>query len=155
MTESTSSASPLSRRQLLTAAGAASLAAAGSSLAEHDEKHAHHDHGVPKNEALSESALDCVKTGQDCMEHCLALLRSGDTSLAECASRVQELIVSCGALSSLAARGSKHLALFARAAKEVCADCEKECRKHAHHKPCTACAESCAACIKQCATFAA
>ena len=63
----------------------------------------------------------------------------------------RELVISCTALAQLAAGGSEHLALFARATKEVCTSCKAECDKHAaHHKPCADCAESCAACIKEC-----
>jgi len=148
---------PVSRREVLTGVGAALAATSLARPARADEEHHEHgvgDHpmesGVPHHAALVETALHCVRTGQDCLQHCFETFRHGDTTLAQCAIKVHELAVSCEALANFAAHDSDHLAAMARAAMEVCAACEVECRKHAHHKPCSVCADSCAPCIEEC-----
>ena len=148
-------ASAISRRTLLTtASAAAAVAAAGASVAEEGKKDDHQAHDRPKNAALAESALDCVRTGEDCLEHCFAMFQHGDTSLAVCAGLVRELVIGCTALAQLAANDSRHVAALARVTRGICADCEKECRKHTRHKLCIVCADSCAECIKQCDAIA-
>src|SRR5262249_51485999 len=70
---------------------------------------------------------------------------SGDTSLAVCAQRVSEMLPACDAVARLATLGAPRLGEFAAACRDVCDDCEKECRKHADtHTICKACADSCA-----------
>lgn len=143
----------MERREMLktvlaTAVGAISTAALAG---EHD----HHSHGAPgaasRNAGLIAASADCLKTGEACLAHCLYLLGNGDTSVAACAQSVNELLASCTALMKLAGQDSKFVPALAKVAAEVCASCEKECRKHAdHHPECKACAESCAACVKEC-----
>ena len=146
---------PVSRREILTGVGAAVAVTSLASPARADHQHEEHDDhaiesGVPYHQALVDAALHCVQTGTDCLQHCFETFQHGDTSLAECAVKVRELAVSCEALTDFAAHDSEHLATIARAAMEVCAACEKECRKHAHHKPCLVCADSCGPCIDEC-----
>jgi len=149
---------PVSRREVLTGVGAAvaasawprSVTAAGQDHSHGDGTHAEMTTEVPHHEALVEAALHCVRTGQDCLQHCFETFQHGDTSLAVCAVKVHELAVSCEALANFAAHDSDHLEVIARAAMEVCAACETECRKHAHHKPCIVCADSCTPCIDEC-----
>lgn len=143
----------MERREMLktvlaTAASAISVAALAG---EHD----HHSHGAPgmasRNAGLIAASADCLKTGEACLAHCLYLLGNGDKSVAACAQSVNELLASCTALMKLAGQDSKFVPAMAKVAAEVCASCEKECRKHAdHHPECKACAESCAACVKEC-----
>ena len=156
MKENSKETSPLSRRQIVTGMGAAVAVStlAGAARADHHEESGHSDHAmeteVPHNKALVDAALHCVQTGNDCLQHCFETFRQGDTSLALCATKVHELAVSCTALADFAAHDSVHLAAIARAAMEVCAACEEECRKHSHHKPCVVCADSCQPCIDEC-----
>ena len=140
------------RRNILigAAAVAATLVTGTASAATGHSHHANRDTG------LVDAALDCVKTGQACNDHCLALVKSGDTSIADCMVTVTEMLASCTALSQLASTRSDHLAAMAKVCMAICEDCEKECRKHADkHVECKACAKSCRDCIKACKKVAA
>lgn len=143
----------MDRREFLGAAGAAlaAVSATPAFAADHAE-HMHHDHGaMPANEAVVTSALDCVRTGEACLAHCFSTFAAGDTTLAVCAVRVDELIAVCSALAKLASNNSPQLVTYAKAAIAVCRECEKECRKHGNtHATCAACAKACAACAEEC-----
>ncbi|MEM9385626.1 MAG: four-helix bundle copper-binding protein [Pseudomonadota bacterium] len=145
------------RRDVLSGATAAlaGLAFAKASRAAHHEQSGHHAMHAVDNK-LRDSALQCVTTGDDCIAHCLSEFQSDDTTLADCAVRVQELVIACRALAQLAAHRSPHLAAFAEATSGVCKACEEECRKHAkHHEVCRACAKACEHCIEECERIAA
>lgn len=94
---------------------------------------------------LAAAAAACVQVGEECLQHCLALLADGDESLGDCAKNVQQMLAVCRATGPLVYAGSKHLRAFAAVCAAVCADCETACRKHeSHHAICKACAEACA-----------
>jgi Cys-rich four helix bundle protein (predicted Tat secretion target) len=115
---------------------------------EHDE-HMHHSSG--KYKALVNSAADCVHIGEECLNHCLTMLSTGDKELGECSKSVNQLLATCDALMKLAAQESVYTPKMAALAGQVCKDCEAECRKHEKkHGLCKACADSCAACYKEC-----
>ncbi len=148
----------MERREALKAV-AATLAAtmSGAALAAANHDHSH-DHGgaAKRNAAIIAARADCLKTGEACLAHCLYLLGNGDKSMAACAQSVNELLATCTALMKLAGQDSRFVPAFAKLAADVCASCEKECRKHAdHHEECKACAESCATCVKECRKLAA
>lgn len=147
------------REALKTVAATLATALSGAALAagDHDHPHDHAPAGMAKrNAALIATSADCLKTGEACLAHCLYLLGNGDKSVAACAQSVNELLASCTALMKLAGQDSRFVPAFAKVTAEVCASCEKECRKHAdHHEECKACAESCAACLKECRKLAA
>lgn len=148
----------MERRELLKTAAAAVAGAISASALAADHDHAHHDHaGANKrNAALIAASGDCLKTGEACLAHCIYLLGNGDKTMAACAQSVNELLASCNALMKLAGQDSKYVPALAKVAAEICANCEKECRKHEkHHEECRACAESCAACLKECKKVAA
>jgi len=145
--------SNISRRDVVKSAIAVTAAvASGAVLAEDDHKdHEHHGHAVNPNLSIADSAMDCVKTGQLCIEHCMQLFRQGDTTLVECADLGLELLAMCGALAQMVSYQSKHLGAVAKVCISVCKDCEDECRKHEDkHVECKECADACAACIKEC-----
>ncbi|MDH5389493.1 MAG: Csp1 family four helix bundle copper storage protein, partial [Gammaproteobacteria bacterium] len=97
------------------------------------------------------AALDCIKTGQACNDHCIELVKTGDTSIADCMDILTESLAMCIALSQMASAQSSHLPELAKLCISVCEECEKECRKHEKkHAACKACADSCNACIKAC-----
>jgi len=141
----------MERRDVLkTVAAAVAGAISSAALA---GQHDHHDHAgmTKRNAALIAANADCLKTGEACLAHCIYLLGNGDKTVAACAQSVNELLASCTALMKLAGQDSRYVSAFAKVTAEVCANCEKECRKHAdHHEECKACAESCAACLKEC-----
>ncbi|MGO8999220.1 MAG: four-helix bundle copper-binding protein [Polyangiaceae bacterium] len=96
-------------------------------------------------------AFDCQKKGEACVDHCVRMLVTGDTSMADCIVAVREMLPGTEALARLAATGSKHLPAAARLAIEVCEACEAACRKHAQvHAVCRECADSCARTIAAC-----
>jgi len=83
------------------------------------------------------------------VQHCIELFKQGDTSVAECADTVQDMLASCTAMSQLASYNSPHLKKMLHVCIAVCEDCESACREHADkHAECKACADSCEECIK-------
>jgi Cys-rich four helix bundle protein (predicted Tat secretion target) len=145
-----------SRRNIIlgTTAIAAGLAISGNANAAMDH---HHMHAIPaERQKVIDASLDCVKAGQACAQHCIDMFKMKDTSMAECADSVQEMLATCNALSQLASYDSRHLKAFAKVCIDVCEDCKKECNKHAKkHAACKACAESCDDCIKACKAYIA
>ncbi len=137
----------ISRREVLVGVGALAMSA-GPDAVWAAEEHAHHGGGSSHAE-LIDAALACVKEGEACIAHCLAAFRAGDTTLAACATSVQQMLAACSATARLAAYDSPRLAAFAKVCADICADCEAECRKHADkHTVCKACADSCARFVK-------
>jgi Cys-rich four helix bundle protein (predicted Tat secretion target) len=139
----------ITRRNLLVAASAAVAVATSASqiAAAADEQAAPPgaEHAPAEHAKLIDAARACVADGERCLAHCLAMFKSGDTSLAVCAQRVSEMLPACDAVARLATLGAPRLGEFAAACRDVCDDCEKECRKHADtHAICKACADSCA-----------
>jgi len=137
----------LPRREFLLASGAVALGAAQVARASDDE-HVHH---VAKYSALAHEAQHCVMSGNACLSHCIADLRSGSLDLVDCLSRVEELVAVCQAMATVAALESEHVRALAAVTKDVCVTCEAECRKFADkHDECADCADACLACFKEC-----
>lgn len=146
-------------------AAIAATVAAGRALAADDGGHMdmnmgsmdmHHEHAASKrNDKLIAAAAHCVEKANICLQHCIARLGRGDTELAACAGSASQVMAICAALESLAAGESRHLPALARAAMDVCKDCEEECKKTDQHPECKACEEACAACHKECQAVAA
>jgi len=107
-------------------------------------------------ERLAKAIGECVLTGNACLEHCLRLLGTGDTSLAECAKSVRDMLPVCGAVQALLAGNSPHTKAAVTLCLDVCTDCERACRKHeSHHAICKKCADACASTAKAARTFLA
>ena len=144
----------MNRRELLLAAGGAAAAGAFGSLTPVEsfaaEGHKHEHHTSSNNEAFINSSLECIKTAELCLSHCLDTLSTGDTSLASCAKSVSELSFICESTFKAASKNSKYLKDLVLVAAKVCAECEKECSKHKKHKTCLDCANACTACLKEC-----
>ncbi len=143
----------MERRDLMKTLAAAAAGAVSVQALAADHAHHQHDHGnTPKKyAAVVASSAECLQTGQACLAHCLVLLADGDKPMAACAQSVNELLAACDALMKLAAQESRFTPAMAKVAAEVCAACEKECRKHEKkHAECKACADACAACLKEC-----
>ncbi|WAS92722.1 Csp1 family four helix bundle copper storage protein [Nannocystis punicea] len=110
--------------------------------------HAGHAGHPASDDGTLAVALECLKTGEVCVQHCFVLLGQGDTSMAACARSAYDMLAVTRALLALAAGPSEQLAAQARVALAVGERCEAECRKHeAKHPACKACAESCKAAI--------
>lgn len=139
----------MNRREVLLGAGAVlattGLSRSQAAAGEHDE---HAAHGAQGN-ALAAAAAGCLSAGEICMEHCLMMLGRGDTSMAQCSQRVHDMLGVMTALLRLSGSNSPRLAALAAVAKDVCKDCETECRKHEDkHQVCRDCADACARTIK-------
>ena len=142
----------LSRRDALLGASSLSLATLASpALAD-----TAHEHAAPaantatRHRSLVLTALECVGIGQMCLQHCFQQFAAGDTSLAVCAMRNQEMIAACQALATLAAASAAQLTDFAQVCIAIYKACEDECRKHHHHAICMETAEACAKTIAEC-----
>jgi Cys-rich four helix bundle protein (predicted Tat secretion target) len=135
----------MNRRDALgsvTTLAALSLGALACRSAMADEGvHHHHDHEA---NPLLDAAIECVKRGQDCVSHCIALLGSGDTSMAGCAVASRDMLAGMEALAALASSRSKRLPEIARALVKLCEDCVQQCAPHADkHPACKACHDAC------------
>ncbi len=117
------------------------------------EKPSTHNHSAPagdKNKAVATASANCVQKGEECLEHCMEMLSTGDKSMAACAKSVRDMMVFCNALQKAANQNSKRTKALAKLAAEACKDCEDECRKHENMETCKACADACAECQKAC-----
>jgi Cys-rich four helix bundle protein (predicted Tat secretion target) len=101
------------------------------------------------NTILAAAAHTCCGTGRNCLQHCLNMLARGDTSLAETAQSVHEMIAVCEGTATLAAAGSDHLALAARLCEAVCQSVvDAHTASGAQHEACLACVDACRHTIK-------
>jgi Cys-rich four helix bundle protein (predicted Tat secretion target) len=139
----------VSRRDLLKGAGAlGAFLAAGTALAGDAPGHRHEGH-APRHPGALEAVNDCVVKGQQCAAHCLVTYREGDTTLAECAAKVNEMLPICKAFSYQLAANSPYVESLSAVCRQACKDCEDECRKHEDkHLECKECAEACARVIE-------
>lgn len=127
----------LTRRQMIAAGAAAVAMRAMPAIAAGEISR-------DKARALADAASGCVRAGEACLQHCLDLLATGDTSLADCARTVTQMLAVCRAVGPIADAGSRHLPALASLCQAVCTDCVEACRKHAeHHAVCKACLEAC------------
>lgn len=155
----------LRRRDLLMGAtllAGATLGAAVSAAAA-DDPHQHHAPDASASDRRYSEATafkrradlvaatnECVARGQACLSHCMETFVQGDTTMAECARAVQEMLATCHAFAQLAANDSVVLGPMAQACIAVCEECEKQCRVHEEHQPeCKACADACAALVRE------
>ena len=135
----------LSRRDLLLGAGAfGALMATGVSVGGDAPGHRHENH-APRNPGVLGAVNDCVVKAQQCAAHCLVAFQEGDTTLADCARKVNEMLPICKALSYQLAGNSPYVKALSAVCQQACKDCEDECRKHEDkHVECRECAEACA-----------
>lgn len=143
----------MDRREFIAAAG--TVAAAASASQAFAQMAAEEPMHPPKYKALEDSAADCVVSGNDCLRHCLGMYKMKDTSMAECADAVFQLVAGCAALSTLAAVNSAHTGHFAKVVEMLCNDCKAECDKFPKIAACKTCGDSCKACAAECRKVAA
>ncbi|MBL8956104.1 MAG: Csp1 family four helix bundle copper storage protein [Myxococcaceae bacterium] len=105
---------------------------------------------------LADTAEVCVDAAKDCIEHCIAMLSTGDKSMADCYAAVRAMKPMCEALEALAKLNSPHLKAHAATCAKTCRDCEKACKPHAAEMAeCKACMEACGKCAALCEKVAA
>jgi Cys-rich four helix bundle protein (predicted Tat secretion target) len=129
------------RDMLLGMSAVATMAYAGSASAAAKE-HDHSKHSTQLTD-LMDAVNACNDKGRKCVSHCMVSFMEGDTELAACASKVQEMLSVCGGFAYLVASNSSYVKDYARVCEKVCTDCAKECRKHEKHIECEACANAC------------
>lgn len=116
------------------------------------EGHEGHDAGSGDvaNAAFAAATADCVEKAEACLQHCIALLSKGDTSMAECAAAVHEMLAICRGMGTLAVADSKHLKAAVQLCLDLCTDCAAACKPHAeHHATCKACHDACQRSIEE------
>ncbi len=139
----------MNRRDALStgaAFAAASLGAAAcgaKNAVAQNADHAHHGHHGGAESPVAAAAYDCVRAGDACLAHCLAMLSKGDTSMAGCAVAVRDMIAGMSALAAISSGGGRRAAELAGPLAKLCEDCAQECQRHAEHPVCRACLESC------------
>jgi len=135
-------------------AGALATAATASTAFAGDHSHMHGHATGSKHAKMIELLHECIRTGDDCIHHCLIEFKKGDAAMADCARIVLETGAFCTAHAKMATLESAHMKEMCELSIKMCSDCEKECRKHEKkHSTCKACADACAACIKECKAF--
>ena len=138
-------ASQISRRKILSGAGAIGAALASGLAYAADGPGHEHAHHAPRHTDALDAANQCSQAGRLCLAHCLVSFEEGDTSLATCARSVHNMISLCDAFAAQVASNSKYISGIATVCRTACADCEKECRKHEdNHVECRQCADACA-----------
>lgn len=151
----------VTRRAMISAGLAGSLAVAAVLAAEPARAEGEHDHHAghaastaadsAKHQALIDIAAKCVARGEACLNHCIALMSTGDTSLKDCIRTVSVMLPMCGALMRVAGLDATRLKDVAKVCIDVCDDCVKACKPHIeHHALCKACSDSCMECIDAC-----
>ena len=144
--------SHISRREVLIAMGAATMAYAPLATASEDHKHhMKHDHSrhKPQHEEVLDAVNNCVDKGQRCIAHCLVLFQEGDLSVADCAKKVHEMDAVCKGFSYLLTANSSHIKQMAKLCSVLCEECAEVCREHDQHHECRECAEACEATVKK------
>ncbi|MDX8401862.1 MAG: Csp1 family four helix bundle copper storage protein [Mariprofundaceae bacterium] len=110
-----------------------------------------HGHHMRKNTKMSDAIHHCIQAGDDCIAHCLDLIKEGDTSIIDCLRSAEQMRNFCQAHAYLAAADSPFLNDACKLAIKICGDCSKQCDKHADkHAICKACRDACDACVKAC-----
>ncbi|HVO27002.1 MAG TPA: Csp1 family four helix bundle copper storage protein [Candidatus Margulisiibacteriota bacterium] len=100
-------------------------------------------------QAFAQAIAQCITAGNACLDHCLAMLGSGDTSLAECSKAVRNMLAVCNATQVLVLSKPGYVKAAVQLCIDACTDCERACRKHAeHHAACKTCGDACAATVK-------
>ena len=132
----------ISRRDMLLGMSAVASMAYAGSVSAASKEHDHSKHSTQLTD-LMDAVNNCTDKGRRCISHCMVSFTEGNTELAECASKVHEMMAVCGGFAYLVASNSSYIKDYARVCEKVCADCAKECRKHEKHIECDACANAC------------
>jgi len=122
----------LDRRTMLKGVGALGLGALASTAAFGGVsealagEHMHHGHATGSKNAKMIAALhECMRSGDDCVHHCLMEFKAGDTAMADCARIVLETGAFCEAHAKLVTFDSAYMKQLCELSMKMCADCEK------------------------------
>ena len=153
----------MNRREFIAGAGASALAGVWPSTrtlaAAQDASAAGQRRQDQERHAVVDACSDCMKTGEACLAMCNEMLRHGMTSLADCQTRVVDMLTMCQAMGSMAAVNTappERLRALATLCAETCRDCERACKPQATtHAECKACMDDAGACAKACDAYKA
>ena len=110
----------ISRRDVLLGMGAAaSMVYAGSASAAASKEHDHSKHSTQLTD-LMDAVNGCTDKGRRCIAHCMVSFTEGDTELAECASKAQEMMSVCGGFAYLVASNSSYNKEYSKICEIVC-----------------------------------
>ncbi len=141
----------MNRRDALKTTAAAGAVLSFAALAADPPKAAVKPSGIAAHKEMYDAAMECVRVGQECLDHCIRNLSTGDKMMAECAGTVQAMLPLCEAVTELVRLDSTHLKALAAVCAKACRECEAACKKHASmHAECKACMESCGRCATAC-----
>ena len=84
--------------------------------------------GIEAHREMYEAALECVRVGGECLDHCVRNLSTGDKMMAECAGTVRAMLPLCNAVVELSRLDSAHLKALAAVCAKACRDCEAACK---------------------------
>ena len=108
----------ISRRDVLLGMGAAATMAYAGSTSAASKEHDHSKHSTQMPD-LMDAVNGCTDKGRRCTAHCMVSFTEGDTELAACASKVQEMLSVCGGFSYLVASNSSYKRIFKHLCKSV------------------------------------
>ena len=94
----------ISRRDVLLGMGAAATMAYAGSTTAAMKGHDHSKHSTQLTD-LMDAVNVCNDKGRRCISHCMVSFTEGDVELADCASKVQEMLSVCGELVQRKSRG--------------------------------------------------
>ena len=57
--------------------------------------------GIAAHKEMYDAALECVRVGQECLDHCVRNLSTGEKMMAECAGTVRAMLPLCEAVVQL------------------------------------------------------
>ena len=122
---------------------------AGHGAAPTDPHAGHNAHASAAPDlSLARTLAECGVAGNACMAHCIRLLSTGDTSMADCAKSVSDMLAICGAMERIAVTESPFRKDLAALCLRVCEACAEVCAKHAdHHAECKGCKLACEASV--------
>lgn len=114
------------------------------------DPHAGHDMASHSDGGAVEAAGKCVAAGQLCLQHCIALLAGGDTTMGDCARSTADMVAVSQATQALAAGNSPQLKALAAVALASVTRCAEACSAHAgKHAACKTCGERCEEAAKE------
>ena len=98
----------ISRRDMLLGMSAVASMAYAGSVSAASKEHDHSKHSTQLTD-LMDAVNNCTDKGRRCISHCMVSFTEGNTELAECASKVHEMMAVCGGFAYLVASNSSYI----------------------------------------------
>ena len=149
----------MNRRQMILTGAAGLAAAALTRGAGADTKKP--PSATSAREALLVATAECRRAGDVCVAHCLSELAQGNTGMAKCSQRVDEMLALVQSTARLVAVDSTLARKQAELCAAACKSCHEACYEHqAHfaqgkHLACKQCGDACERCEAACRAYVA